>query len=168
MWWQWVTKPALSNSMFRHLEILEDREEKQILRRSGCYALGDIWPCPLWPYIPVTRRTHQKHPWSLSFFTSWRQCAQKILSTWCPKIKVLIECYWSHRAQFQSPVVVKSMQARKPGLQAPSNLSGSKVKNTNFFPHQLLLRDVISNIGKRIAMLLVFFSTTKSRCFVLI
>ena len=30
------------NSMFRHLEILVDREEKQSLRRSGCYAVGDI------------------------------------------------------------------------------------------------------------------------------
>ena len=132
MWWQWVTKPALSNSMFRHIKI-QDSEEKQILSRSGCYAVGDIWPCPLWPYIPVTRRTHQKHPWPLSFFTSWRQCAQKILTTRCPKVNVLIECYWSHGVPFQSPVVLISVQARKPGLQAPSNLAGSDTKIPTFF-----------------------------------
>ena len=135
MWWQWVTKPALSNSMFRHIKI-QDREEKQILSRSGCYAVGDIWPCPLWPYIPVTRRTHQKHPWPLSFFTSWSQCAQKILATWCPYIKVLIECYQSHGAPFQSPVagilwawkmffcsfLIKALQDQAPPSDVPSKI----------------------------------------------
>ena len=29
---------------------------------------------------------------------------------------------------------LESMRARKPGLQAPSNLAGSKIKNTHFFP----------------------------------
>ena len=30
--------------------------------------------------------------------------------------------------------VLESMRAREPGLQAPSNLAGSKMKNTHFFP----------------------------------
>ena len=30
--------------------------------------------------------------------------------------------------------VLESMRAREPGLQAPSNLAGSKIKNTHFFP----------------------------------
>ena len=39
------------------------------------------------------------------------------------------------------------MQARKPGLQAPSNLAGSKIKNTHvFFPAITLSQK--SNIGK--------------------
>ena len=43
--------------------------------------------------------------------------------------------------------VVESMQAREPGLQALSNLAGSKIKNTHvFFPSLTLSQK--SNIGK--------------------
>ena len=35
--------------------------------------------------------------------------------------------------------VLESMRAREPGLQAPSNLAGSKIKNTRvFFPSLIL------------------------------
>ena len=48
--------------------------------------------------------------------------------------------------------VLESMRAREPGLQAPSNLAGSKIKNTKnthvIFPHEFFLRYMISNIGK--------------------
>ena len=45
--------------------------------------------------------------------------------------------------------VVESIQAREPGLQASSNLAGSKIKNTHvFFPHEFFLRYMISNIGE--------------------
>ena len=47
--------------------------------------------------------------------------------------------------------VLESMRAREPGLQAPSNLAGSKIKNTHvFFPQEFFLRDTISNIGESI------------------
>ena len=37
--------------------------------------------------------------------------------------------------------VLESMRAREPGLQAPSNLEGSKIKNTHvFFPHEFFLK----------------------------
>ena len=35
-------------------------------------------------------------------------------------------------------LVLQSIQARKPGLQAPSNLAGSKIKNTHFLPLSIL------------------------------
>jgi len=41
-----------------------------------------------------------------------------------------------------------SMRAREPGLQAPSNLAGSKIKNTHFSPLIISFSE-ISNIGKR-------------------
>ena len=41
-----------------------------------------------------------------------------------------------------------SMRAREPGLQAPSNLAGSKIKNTHFSPLINSFSE-ISNIGKR-------------------
>ena len=44
--------------------------------------------------------------------------------------------------------VLQSMQARKPGLQAPSNLAGSKIKNTHFSPLINSFSE-LSNIGKR-------------------
>ena len=34
--------------------------------------------------------------------------------------------------------VLESMRAREPGLQAPSNLAGSKIKNNQFFPFLIL------------------------------
>ena len=37
--------------------------------------------------------------------------------------------------------VVESMQAREPGLQAPSNLTGSKIKNTHIFLPLLILSE---------------------------
>ena len=40
------------------------------------------------------------------------------------------------------------MRAREPGLQAPSNLAGSKIKNTHFSPLINSFSE-ISNIGKR-------------------
>ena len=40
------------------------------------------------------------------------------------------------------------MRAREPGLQAVSNIAGSMIKNTHFFPLLILFRDMISNIGK--------------------
>ena len=58
------------------------------------------------------------------------------------------------------------MQAREPCLQAPRNIAGSKVKNTNFFPYQFFLRDTISNIGT--CHVTSVYSTTNSRYFVLI
>ena len=39
---------------------------------------------------------------------------------------------WKSMA-LQDPVL-ESMRAREPGLQAPSNLAGSKIKNTHIFP----------------------------------
>ena len=44
--------------------------------------------------------------------------------------------------------VLESMRAREPGLQAPSNLAGSKIKNTHFSPLINSFSE-ISNIGKR-------------------
>ena len=35
--------------------------------------------------------------------------------------------------------VLESMRAREPGLQAPSNLTGSKIKNTHIFLPLLIL-----------------------------
>ena len=56
----------------------------------------------------------------------------------CP-FNLITSNYWvSQKTHFQNVVgalVVESMQAHKPGLQAPSNLAGSKIKNTNFFPY---------------------------------
>ena len=46
------------------------------------------------------------------------------------------------------PPVLESMRAREPGLQAPSNLAGSKIKNTHFSPLINSFSE-ISNIGKR-------------------
>ena len=40
------------------------------------------------------------------------------------------------------------MRAREPGLQAPSNLAGSRIKNTHFSPFINSFSE-ISNIGKR-------------------
>ena len=50
---------------------------------------------------------------------------------------------WHHvqiitRSTTELTPVVESLQARKPGLQAPSNLAGSKIKNNQFFPFLIL------------------------------
>ena len=37
--------------------------------------------------------------------------------------------------------VLESMRAREPGLQAPSNLTGSKIKNTHIFLPLLILSE---------------------------
>ena len=58
--------------------------------------------------------------------------------------------------------VLESMRAREPGLQAPSNLAGSKIKNTHFFPYNFFLRDVISNIGKSNNHVICLFSEGKA------
>ena len=43
----------------------------------------------------------------------------------------------------------ESMRAREPGLRAFSNLTGSKIKNTQIFPpYRFFLRGMISNIGR--------------------
>ena len=44
--------------------------------------------------------------------------------------------------------VLESMRAREPGLQAPSNLAGSRIKNTHFSPFINSFSE-ISNNGKR-------------------
>ena len=55
------------------------------------------------------------------------------------------------------------MRARKPGLQAPSNLAGSKIKNTHvFFPHEFFLRDMISKIGKSTCHVSCIYSEVKA------
>ena len=50
--------------------------------------------------------------------------------------------------QYGVSPVLESMRAREPGLQAPSNLAGSKIKNTHFSPLINSFSE-ISNIGKR-------------------
>ena len=42
------------------------------------------------------------------------------------------------KRQLTPPLVVESMQAREPGLQAPSDLAGSKIKITHFPPLLIL------------------------------
>ena len=42
------------------------------------------------------------------------------------------------KSMFSHVQVLESMRARQPGLQAPSNLTGSKIKNTHFFPLSIL------------------------------
>ena len=55
------------------------------------------------------------------------------------------------------------MRAREPGLQAPSNLAGSKIKNTHiFFPHEFFLRDMISNIEKSTCHVSCIYSEVKA------
>ena len=44
---------------------------------------------------------------------------------------------WNRRGKkvsYPGNPVLESMRARKPGLQAPSNLAGSKIKNAHIFP----------------------------------
>ena len=42
------------------------------------------------------------------------------------------------KSMFSHVPVLESMSARQPGLQAPNNLTGSKIKNTHFFPLSIL------------------------------
>ena len=158
MWWQWITKLPLSNTMFRHLEILQDREEKQTLRRSGCYAVGDIWPCPLWPYIPVTMRTNWKHPWPLGFFTTLKALRRTdYYHSRASQEKILIECCWSHSAPVQSPVKSTPWTDRE-NVSAPLSLRISRIRHSQdismgeFSP-------TILNFGYDFFVLLLFWDT---------
>ena len=57
--------------------------------------------------------------------------------------------------------VLESMRAREPGLQAPSNLAGSKIKNTHFSPLINSFSE-ISNIGKRTHHVICTYSEGKA------
>ena len=59
------------------------------------------------------------------------------------------------------PPVLESMRASEPGLQAPSILAGSKIKNTHFSPLINSFSE-ISNIGKRTHHVICTYSEGKA------
>ena len=102
-----------------------------------------------------------------SLFLFW----EGVPPRWWKEISKLrdVKCQETIKSQLRITItsksfpVLESMRAREPGLQALSNLAGSKIKNTHvFFPHEFFLGDMISNIGKSTCHVSCIYSEGKA------